>query len=504
MRHRLRPVRTQRRVRFRVTWPTIVLPIVALVVLARGDALRVPLGEREAGLAIAAQPRRGHLSELSPSERTGTRTPASIAAASVAPRLLSSGEFHLRLPGVVAGATAVGVAVVLGERLFATRIGVAAALLLLALPASRGVLGTQLGAESVYLLAMLTALAAIRDMAEARRSAVVAGVASGIAVAFGGRDGIWLPAFAITWLWLNQGLTWRSFGAVAASALGGAAVATAAAQLALGRWASPASVLPAQLASPQLARSLASPAELAWSLAPLVPVSLLGLAALPSGWSANPSLRFLVVWLVFALASLWASGSPLPAYVACLYLAAMLGVWGLERSRRAVSLAAVGVSIAIAVATVRAPAAARGDRALDRWAVREAGRFLWRTVPAERRIAAAPGARQRLAYYGRRPISSLVEDAPLAGADYVVLPRDDFRDATRDRRRRHGAAPETSLRMLAEFGPWVIARVVSDEPASAAAKASAPAPGFAFSSPAPEEKNMSYSNGLPEGTQVSN
>ncbi|HZR80235.1 MAG TPA: hypothetical protein VFD92_03980 [Candidatus Binatia bacterium] len=472
MKRRLRPVRSHRRVRFRFTWPTLVLPILGLVLLARGDGVRAPLAEREAALAIAAQPSRGHLAQMDVEERTGTWTPATVAAVSAAPRLLSSGEFHLRLPGLVSGAIALGVAVVLGERLFATRIGILAAALILALPPGRRLLGAELGGEPIYLAAMLTALAAIRDMSEARASAIVAGVASGIAIAIGGRDGLWLPVFAVLWLRMNHGLTARSFAIVVASALASVALVTVAAELWLGRWASPAASLPAQLAAPQLARTRATDVEIFWSTLPLLPVAALGAASLPSGWTTNESLRFIVVWVLVAAASFALGGSPLPAYVAVLYAAAMLAVWGMERSRRTTSIAAVALCAALAAATLRLPRAASEERALDGWAVRETGRFVWRTVPLERRVAASPAVQKRLAYYGRRPVDSLDDAGGLAGADYVIVTREIMRESQRGTREatsgsRPGRPPR--LRMIAEFGPWIIARVVRGAPAAASA-----------------------------------
>jgi hypothetical protein len=468
MRRRLRPIRGQRRARFRLTWPTIVLPMVAVVVIARGETLRVPLGESEATVAVGAQPGRPQLERAGTVGEPGAAPIATIAAASVGPRLLSNAEFHLRLPGVLTGAAALGVAVILGERLFATRVGLLSAVLLLVLPAGRSLLGTQLGGEPLYLLAMLVALAAIRDVGEARASALVAGAASGLAIGVGGRDGLWLPALAFLWLRWNRGLNMRSFLAVALSTLAALAVVLVAAVSWLGSASSGAVGFSwSTLLTPTLDHVASDAPAFAWSLAPVLPLALLGLGHLPPQWSRSQSVWFVLAWLAIGAANLAATGSSIPVLVSAIYLAAMLSVWGVERARRPLVAMAVAATIAVSIAVSSAPSKAHQDLTLDRWAVREAGRFLWRTVPLERRIAASEAARGRISYYSRRPVAPLPEDGSFADADYVIVTEDEFRSALRDARAAGidgGGEDGARLRMIAEFGPWVIARVARSSP----------------------------------------
>ncbi|MBU6283290.1 hypothetical protein KGQ64_13685, partial [bacterium] len=146
MRHRLEPIASERRARFRLTLPTILLPFLVVVLLGRGDRIRAPLDEREADLALASQPARWMAA--GPLARSSAAwTPAATALCSIAPLALPSTERNLRLPGVAAGAAATALAVVLGERLWATRVGLLAAGLLLLLPTGRSLLGARVGIE---------------------------------------------------------------------------------------------------------------------------------------------------------------------------------------------------------------------------------------------------------------------------------------------------------------------------------------------------------------------
>ncbi len=495
MKRRLRPLRTQRRVRFRLTLPTLLLPVLALVLLGRSDVLRRPFGEREAAFAMAAQPQR--LPSLGAPERlpAGGPSGATLAAVGAAARLLSSSELHLRLPGLLAGIAALGAAIVLGERLFATRIGLLAALLLLGLPASSSWLGTDLSCEPFYLLAMLVALAAIRDTGDSKASAVWAGIGGGAAIAVGGADGAWLPAMALVWLWSNHGLTRRSLATVVSSTALTALAVTAASHAWLVRAAGRAPAIGWHTLAPQLA-GVAMPGELPLlELLPLLPFGLLGVGSLPAGWAKDPSLRFLLLWLASASVSLLCTASPLPAFVALVFLLAMLAVWGIANAQPRKTIAAGVAAIALAALAWQLGRAPGADEEADRWAVREAGRFVWRTVPAERRVAAATRIRQRIAYYSRRavePLAAVDRPVDLAGMDYVVLDRDELRILRGSLRAagRGGGAPDGSSRnatprersvrdgtahgpsaadglpreapppqLVAEFGPWAIGRL---------------------------------------------
>ena len=105
MRHRLQPIVSERRSRFRLTLPTILLPFFVLVLLGRGERIRSPLDEREADLALAAQPANWSASATR-ARPASSWTPTATALASIAPLTLGSAERHLRLPGVFAGAAA--------------------------------------------------------------------------------------------------------------------------------------------------------------------------------------------------------------------------------------------------------------------------------------------------------------------------------------------------------------------------------------------------------------
>jgi hypothetical protein len=99
-------------------------------------------------------------------------------------------------------------------------------------------------------------------------------------------------------------------------------------------------------------------------------------------------------------------------------------------------------------------------QALDRWAIREAGRFVGRVVDADRHIAASPRAARRFAFYGNRPVEPVAAGTrPPEQTDYVILTRDDFQLLRGD----DDAAPrdggQRRPKRIAEFGNWVIARL---------------------------------------------
>lgn len=456
----LRPVARQRRARFRLTWATILVAFAAVVLLARGDRIRAPFSEREADLALAAQPAR--IGANLPDGESGEEwpwTPATTFIASLPAQLLTSGERHMRLPGVLAGVAALALGVVLGERLFATRVGLLAASLLLLLPPAASFLGGALGPEPLFLLATIASLAAIRDFDESRRSGWIAGVAAGVAIAVGGSDGLWLPAFALAWLWANQGLTVRSVAAVGTGTALGATAATLVPLLLLGGPVDAAG-LADRLAEHQVAGLFADPWATARSLVPFVPLVALGIGQLPVGWKRNASLRFILGWLLFSLAALRFGGSGLPAWVAGVFLAASLVVWGLAHASRRTAATALAATVLLARVLPPAPPPAIASSGLERWAARETGRFVRRTVPAERRVAGVTAVDRRLAFYGRRPVARLESLPGEIAGDYAVLDAARFRAMVRDRDGRKGDGP----RMVAQFGPWAIVRNRPAEP----------------------------------------
>lgn len=460
MARRLTPILRQRRARFRLTWPTLVLPFLAVVLIARGERIRSPFSEREADLALAAQPARAAAPAAERPAAEWNWTPAVVAIAAAPARLLTTGERPMRLFGVLAGALALAMAVVLGERLFATRVGLLAAILLLVLPPGRTFLGSALGPDPFFLLAMLVALTAIRDFDASRRAGWVAGSASGFAIALAGSDAAWLPTFALAWLWANRGIEGRGLVAIGAGTLAGAALATLLAQL-VGPGAGGRAL--EGLLEPQLGPLFRSPAATLRTLLALAPIALLGVAHMPDGWQRNPSLRFLLGWLAIGLFAARTGCSALPAWVAALFLAASLAAWGFSRSGLGPSTGALAASLALAIAFAPTPIERAGAPSIERWAVRETGRFLRRVVPADRRVGAVAGVRRRLSYYGRRPIEHGPGDEASAAVDYAVIDGETFRrESARWRHREESERPS----MVAQFGPWIIIRTAGRKAAA--------------------------------------
>lgn len=451
MRYRLRPVRPRHRARLRLTLATLLLPLIAIVVLPRLESARHPLAEREAALAVDL--RRPRAGEAAAPRASGEWTAPAMAAVTRMPRLAGNRELQLRLAGMFAGALAVGVAVRLGTRLFAPRVGVLAASLLLALPSGRSLLGAELSVEPFFLLAMLSALLAIRGMPEARIAAVFAGGASGVAIALGGVDGLWLPVLALVWLRVHQGLNARSASVVLGTTVLGAAVAL------VGGWllaSSSATLLPSNGTLAFLDEGLLERRRVARDLLPLAPMVLLGLFTLRLEWLRSMPFRFLFLWLAFAGATWAATGAAASAYVAVLFLLSAVALLGWEHASRRWSWPAVAATAGIALALWRATPATSEAQAIDRWAIREAGRFVGRVIAPDRRVAASPRAAHRFTFYGNRAIEPLSGDPALAELDYVIVPRDDFRTM---RARAEEQPSPAHLKRIAEFGTWVVARV---------------------------------------------
>ncbi len=455
MRHRLQPIVSERRRRFRLTLPTILLPFFVLVLLGRGERIRSPLDEREADLALAAQPANWSASATR-ARPASSWTPTATALASIAPLTLGSAERHLRLPGVFAGAAAAALAVVLGERLYATRVGLFASLLLILLPAAPVLLGDRYGVEPWYLVSMLAGLVAIRDFDESRRAALVAGVACGVAIALVGRDAAWLPALALAWLWLRRSLDARSALGVLVPCAATAAGLSLATELALDP-SGGLDGLPARLWARHLLARPDAPEGLLRCLVPLGPLVILGLARLPSNWRSDDSFRFLLAWLLLALVDLHRGGSAITPWVGLLFLAATLAAWGIARARWPSALAATALAAALAAMLLPSPWMSRFRTPLDEWAARETARFVRRTIPPETPVGTeAPGIGRRLAYYAKRMILPPEE---IDRAEIAILGQERFRAlAARVASRDEPAATDPHPRMIAQFGPWVVAR----------------------------------------------
>ena len=465
MRYRLRPVRPRHQTRLRLTLATLLLPLIGIVVLARLDVSRRPLVEREAALALDLQrPRRADDDPGAADHRDWSATTKAVVARM--PRLVGNRELQLRLAGMLAGSLALGLLVRLGTRLFAPRVGIAVALLMLALPTGRRMLGIELGVEPFYLATMLAALLAVRRMAEARVAAVFAGLAAGLALAFAGVDGVWLPVMALAWLRVNQGLTLRSAGVVLGTTALSAGVALGLGWLLWGYLAGEPLLPPVTSALAYLDASLLRPAPAARELIPLLPLVVLGLWTMRSSWWQSVSFRFLLLWLVLAAATWALTGSGASAYVAILFLACALVLLAMEHARRLLSLPACGVALGLAVVLWQVSPTLTEAQQIDRWAVRETGRFVGKVIRQDRRVAASPGAARRFAYYGNRPVQTLTSATPpFADADYVILRRADYELLRKQSGRREKGArrgQNDRLKRIAEFGSWVILRQLND------------------------------------------
>ena len=466
MRHRLVPVRPpHQRTRVRLSLAALVLPFCAILFLVRVEPSRRPLDEREAALAIDLQRlRRGP--DAIHSETHGPWTPTTLSVVAATPRLVGNRELQLRLPGIFAGAAAIGVLALLGRRLFAPRVGIAVALLMLAVPASRQLLGGGLGGEPFFVLATAVALFAIRETTRTRRAALVAGVACGAACAVAGRDALWLPLLALAWLRVHQGLTLRSAAVVLGVTGGVAGLLLAAGWVAFGRDAGLPLLPEGYAALSYLDPTLIRPRAAA-QLLPLVPLVLAGVFSMQRTWWSSESFRFLLLWVVFSTGSWVVTGTAAGALMAVLMAAAAIALLAVEHTRRLIAIPACAVALGIGLGMWRATPQASERQLLERWAIRETGRFVGRVIDAERIVAADVGAARRLAYYGNRRIETLSRGAaPPSDVDYVVVRRDEFqalRDpgtATSDDDAHGGPPPR--LKRVAEFGGWVVARVSPD------------------------------------------
>ena len=184
---------------------------------------------------------------------------------------------------------------------------------------------------------------------------------------------------------------------------------------------------PASVALGYLDPSLLRPAPAARELFPLLPLVLLGFWSMRTTWWRSMGFRFVLLWLVFAAASWALLGSGAGVYVAILLLAVSIGLLALEHARIVLSLPACGVALGLATVLWQSPAGSGDSQALDRWAIREAGRFVGRVIDSERRVAASPRAAQRFAFYGNRPVEPVSTAVPpLEQIDYLIVPRADF------------------------------------------------------------------------------
>lgn len=450
---KLRPARPRRRNFLRLSIPVIALPMLGLLVLIQAASLRSPLSESEAPLAIAVRyPKRG-LSDAAPVQTSAAAT----AVASVGPSVLGTSEFRLRSLGVVVGCAALGLIVWLGERLFSTRAGVLAAVILIGTDAGRSLLGTEFGIEPFYLLAILMALGAIRNLSVDKASLIRAGIAGGTAIAFVGPSASWIPVMAVAWLRRLRGLNLRSFSIAVGTTLLAAVAVAALSALALG-----VAPLPVPTTLPPMRDSAIGFGLDTIQMIPILPLVLLGLWNIPKYWRRQGSPNFLWIWLVVASLAMLVFGAFAPLWVALAMTLAVVASWAIARAPRAHITAAVATCVALGI-WLGSFESATGRFDVDRWAVREAGKFVRRNLDAGSVVAAPDTARSRLSYYATRSIAPLDStSAELEGLDYVVLDRRVVAPSSTtpgERPPRELELRGRRLQVVAEFGSWMLARV---------------------------------------------
>ncbi len=450
---KLRPARPRRRSSLLFSIPIVALPMLGLLVLIQAASLRSPLSEIEAPLAIAARyPMRGIVVE-----NPAVTRPAAAALVGISPRLLGTDEFSLRSIGLLVGCVALGFVVWLGERLSTTRTGVVAAALLFSTDYGRTLLGTEFGVKPFYLLAIVMAMGAVRNLANDRQSLVRAGIAGGTAIALVGPAAAWIPLFAITWLRILHGLSWRSAAIALGTTVGTTALLILVSTLLVG-----IEPLPTLEPVPPLLASAREFGGQALDLVPILPLAILGLRNAPKRWRRLGSPRFLLAWVALGTATLFVFGATEPLWLALAMASSVLAGWAIGRATRRRLALAVGACMILAVGS-----AAFGPRRfdVDRWAVRETGKFVRRNLAADAAIGAPNAARSRLAYYATRSIDAAEGPADdLAGLDYVLVDRRAIdgissTDALDSRPPRELDLGPHRLEVIAEFGSWVLARV---------------------------------------------
>lgn len=462
----LKPTRPRKRVRLPVTLATWLVPVLGLLVILNAAPVRSPLTESEAPLALAA--RYPEKAEIFGPELLHLTT-ANVALASLAPGIVGSTEFELRLLGLAAGLAALGALVRLGERLFSTRVGVLAAVLLVVTPAGQKLLGAELSPTPFYIILTFIALAATRSLAVSRASGVHAGLAMGAAVALVGPRALWLLLSIGVWLWKLRGLTPRNLGTIVGAAVVGS-VGTALLSAGFLTALRPGPLPPLLLAPFEdiTPHDLRSAVLSLLYLLPATPIIALGVHNRPRNWLWRGSPRFLATWLLGAALEMLFSGHWQSLFAALTVTIAVPCIWAVENAARRTTL--LGMSSAAVIALVLAMVApGEGERQLrERWAARETARFVRRSVPADDPVFASDEIRGRIAYYARRTTRSESEDG-FEGRAFIVSPRSRFttsRAAMSLPRSMEIAGANT--RILAEIGPYVLSRTGEVVPPGAA------------------------------------
>ena len=434
--------------------PVLAVPMLGLLLLVQVTPLLSPLGEREAPLAIAARYAASGIGD-------GLADAPSAAAGltAIGSAFLGTGEARLRALGVLTGCAALGLLTWIGDRLFSVRAGVVAAIVFVSTPFGRSALGTELSTGPLILLATLIALGAIRDVGLDRDRLIHAGLASGLALAVAGLQAVWLLLFALVWLYYLRGLTPRS----SAIALGVPAATAIVVEL-VSTWSLGLPIAPSIFAVPDPLPALETMVAILPQLLPALPLAILGSMHSPKRWRRRRSVRFLVIWGTLAVLALATTGAVEPLWLALCVTFGLLGQWALENaanSRIAIASAACLLLFGLAGSFEPKPASFE----VDRWAAREAGKFIRRNIAADARIGSTDDVRARLTYYTRRLITDAAsEEKNLEDLDYVVLARRDIDGISSSqepdsRPPRDLAVGRHRVKVVAEFGDWILARV---------------------------------------------
>ena len=457
------PAKSRRGPRLPLTLATFLVPLIGLIVILNIAPVRSPLGESEANIALAAR----HLSENS-SAWSLAQTPltaTAVALVSIARSIMGSNEFQLRILGLLAGIVSMSVLLRLGERLYSTRVGILAVVLLFATPSGRGLLGAQLSVAPYYLLTTFLALRAIRVLAISRMAGVSAGVAIGASFALVGYPALWLLLFAALWLRRLRGLTFRNSLLLMSITLLTTATIS---MLAVGILVAYGSSLNAALAV-GLGGIPAAQDPVAFLLGllvflPLLPVVALGVLVRPTNWQWQGSPRFVGLWMICALLEFLLAGQWSSLFVVLSVAISIPCIWAIENTSRKHATVTLAGCLVVLLGVFALGPGETARRSHESWAARETGRFARRLVPVEVPIRTASSVRNRIAYYGRR--QTLPPDiSNTTPTPYFLLERTSLTQMGRDvPLPRELLLEGIPTRIVAEIGPYVLGKQSADEP----------------------------------------
>ncbi|HAC81900.1 MAG TPA: hypothetical protein DCG06_16500 [Deltaproteobacteria bacterium] len=451
------PAKPRRGPRLPLTLATFLVPLIGLFVILNIAPVRSPLVESEASLALAVR----HLSDHPASSMIaqGPLTTAGIALAAMGRSIVGSNEFQLRILGLLAGVAAMSVLLRLGERLYSTRVGILAVILLFATSSGRALLGAQLSVAPFYLLTSFLALRAIRVLAVSRLAGVYAGMAIGASFALVGYPALWLLLFTAIWLQRLRGLTFRNTMMLMAVTLISAAILSL---LSVGILVAHGSQLQDALAM-GIGGFPAAQDPVSFLLGllvflPLLPVVALGIAFRPADWQWQGSPRFIGIWLFCSLLEVIFTGQWSSLFVGLCVSIAVPCIWAIENVSRKNAFFALGVSVSILLVVLALSPGEIARRSHESWAARETGRFTRRLVPIDMPIRTTENVRHRIAYYGRRQTLPPVIADPTQ-TPYILLERTSLSQMARDvPLPRELILEGTPTRIVAEIGPYVIGK----------------------------------------------